>query len=102
MKTGYERWREWIDLARAVGEFDGAWITVELLHLIELRRHEILAASDQAAANALFDEIFGCCDFWGPEMRLEDEFRDLLPSDPPLPTHEPESSVTDGIRSKNE
>ena len=35
MKTGYERWREWIDLARAVGEFDGAWITVELLHLID-------------------------------------------------------------------
>jgi hypothetical protein len=100
VKTGYELWLELIDLARVIGDLDGAWQTLEILHLLELRRYEILAASDEKTVSALYSEIIGCFDSLTDPIKLSAEVRERFLSDPLLLMDAHEMAVLEGLLSK--
>ena len=101
MTRGYALLREFIENARFYGDVQEPWYTVEIIHWLELRRYEILAAQDEDTIASLYCEIF-LDDEIGEPLKLSAELRELYLNSPVLLMDEREQAVLDGILGYNE
>jgi hypothetical protein len=101
LKLGYDLLLEFIDNARFYGDVQEPWYTVEMIHWLELRRYEILAARDENTIASLYCDIF-LDDSIGEPLKLSAEIREFYLNSPVLLMDEREQAVLDGILDHND
>ena len=92
MKRGYPLLLEFIENARFYGDVQEPWYAVEMIHWLELRRYEILAAGDEDTIASLYCDIF-LDHQTGEPLKLCDEIRHLYLNSPLLLMEEREVDV---------
>jgi hypothetical protein len=73
---GYDLLFEWIETARLFGDVEEPWCAVEIAHWLQLRRYEILTASDEQTIVSLYHDIF-VDDPVAEPLKLCDELRQI-------------------------
>ena len=97
MKQGYPLLLEWIDNARLFGAVDEPWLAVEIVHQFELRRYEIVTASDENSIASLYCEIF-LDDYAAECLKLSPEVRAIYLNSPHLLMDDRWEAVLDGLQ----
>ena len=101
MKQGYALLLEWIDNARLFGDVEEPWLTVEIIHWLDLRRYEILTANDEATIGSLYCDIFLDGPIGDP-LKLCSELKEIYLNSPLLLMDAREQAVLDGILGQSE
>jgi len=96
LNQGYPLLLEWIDTARLFGDVDEPWMAVEIVHQLELRRYEILGASDESTIASLYCEIF-LEDYPADSLKLSPEVRAVYLNSPHLLMDDRWEAVLDGL-----
>jgi hypothetical protein len=96
LKQGYGLLLEWIENARVFGDVEEPWLTVEIIHWLDLRRYEILVATAKATIASLYCDIF-LDDPIGDPLKLCSQLKEIYLNSPLLLMEEKEQAVLDGI-----
>ena len=98
---GYDLLFDWIETARFFGDVEEPWRTVEIIHWLQLRRYEILTASDENTIASLYCDIF-LDDPIGEPLKLCEEIRERYLNSPVLLMDERAEAVLEGLLARDQ